>query len=79
MNLIMNDLKYTDERMKLRGECFRALQHHLEEHCREVYEFCHEWIIRGQNNIDEIEIEFLEYVLDKRDYNIDVLERSYNL
>jgi hypothetical protein len=75
----MDDWMYTDERMKLRAECFSALQHHLEGHCREVYEFCHEWIIRGQTNIDEVEIEFLEYVLDKRDYNIDVLERSYNL
>ena len=50
----MDDWMYTDERMKLRSECFRALQHHLEGHCREVYEFCHEWIIRGQTNIDEI-------------------------
>ena len=55
---------YTDEKMKLRAECFRALQHHLDENCRDVYEFCHQWILGGNTDIDDVEISFLEYVLD---------------
>ena len=33
----------------------------------------------GNTDIEDVEISFIEYVLDRRDYNIGVLERSYNL
>ena len=70
---------YTEEKMRLRGDCFRALKHYLEEHGKEVYEFCHEWVLRGNENVDDAELDFVQYVLDKRDYNISILEKSYNL
>ena len=70
---------YTDEKMKLRADCFRALQHYLDDNCRDVYEFCHRWIMGGNTDLEDVEISFMEYVLDRRDYNIGVLERSYNL
>ena len=72
---------YTDEKMKLRADCFRALQHHLDENCREVYEFCHQWILGGNTDIEDVEISFLEYVLDRRDYKSDrscVVRRNFN-
>jgi|TARA_B000000437_G_scaffold209170_1_gene178031 hypothetical protein len=75
----MDDWMYTDEKMKLRADCFRALQHHLDDNCRDVYEFCHQWIMGGNTDLEDVEISFMEYVLDRRDYNIGVLERSYNL
>ena len=75
----MEDWMYTEEKMRLRGDCFRALKHYLEEHCKEVYEFCHEWVLRGNENVDDAELDFVQYVLDKRDYNISILEKSYNL
>ena len=64
---------YTDEKMKLRAECFRALQHHLDENCREVYEFCHQWILGGNTDLEDVEISFMEYVLDRRDYNLSLI------
>ena len=51
---------YTDEKMKLRADCFRALQHHLDENCRDVYEFCHQWILGGNTDIEDVEISFLD-------------------
>ena len=75
----MEEWMYTEEKMRLRGDCFRALKHYLEEHGKEVYEFCHEWVLRGNQNVNDAELDFVQYVLDKRDYNISILERSYNL
>ena len=75
----MEDWMYTEEKMRLRGDCFRALKHYLEEHSREVYEFCHEWVLRGNENVKDAELDFVQYVLDKRDYNISILEKSYSL
>ena len=48
------DWRFTDERMQLRAAVFRALQHHLDENCRAVYEFCHDWVSQGNNNINNI-------------------------
>ena len=50
-----------------------------DRHSREVYEFCHEWVLRGNQNVKDAELDFVQYVLDKRDYNISILEKSYNL
>ena len=70
---------YTDEKMKLRADCFRALQHHLDENCGEVYEFCHQWILGGNTDIEDVEISLFaslqsssvscHYVLSRRGKN----------
>ena len=59
MNLIMNDLKYTDELMKLRADCLRSLSHYMEDHARAVFEFSTTWCEEGNTDINNIEECFL--------------------
>ena len=59
MNLIMNDLKYTDEKMKLRADCLRSLNHYIEDHARAVFEFSTTWCEEGNTDIHNIEECFL--------------------
>ena len=66
------DWRYSDERMLLRAEVFRALQHHLEDHCRAVYEFCNDWVRQGNKGSDNLEQHFQDYLRT-------VAETSYTL
>ena len=68
----MDDWRYSEDRMLLRAEVFRALQHHLNDHCRLVYEFCHDWVSQGNKTTDGIEGQFQKYLTF-------TLERSYAL
>ena len=66
MNLIMNDLKYTDELMKLRADCLRSLNHYMEDHARAVFEFStslFEDCNKDINNIEECFINSYRVVL----------------
>jgi len=56
------DWRYGEERMMLRAKVFYALSHHLHEHCRQVYEFCNDWVDHGNKNIDNIESFFQEHL-----------------
>lgn len=56
------DWRFSDERMQLRGMVFRALLHHLDDHCRLVYEFCNDWVSQGNKGIDNIEHHFQEFL-----------------
>ena len=49
-----DDWRFNDDRMQLRASVFRALQHHLDDHTRAVYEFCHDWVSQGNQNIDNM-------------------------
>jgi len=66
------DWRYSDERMLLRGQVFRALKHHLEDHCRAVFEFCNDWVSQGNKGIDNIEQHFQDYLKN-------TLGKSYTL
>ena len=80
VTLEMNeDWRFTDERMQLRASVFRALQHHLDENCRAVYEFCHDWVSQGNKNINNIEHYFQEYLRDVHQENVWKLESCLNL
>jgi len=58
----MEDWRYSDERMLLRAEVFRALQHHLADHTRAVYEFCTLWVDLGNPSNKSIEEAFQDYL-----------------
>ena len=58
----MDDWRYSEERMYLRAEVFRALSHHLEDHTRAVYEFCTIWVDQGNPNTNGIEQGFQDYL-----------------
>lgn len=73
------DWRFTDERMQLRASVFRALQHHLDENCRAVYEFCHDWVSQGNKNINNIEHYFQEYLRDVHQQNIWKLETCLSI
>ena len=70
-----DDWRFNDDRMQLRASVFRALQHHLDDHTRAVYEFCHDWVSQGNQNIDNIEFYFEEYLRDDRNTNVKKLEK----
>ena len=69
-NADMSDWRYSDERMKLRQEVFRALTPYLEQHSRHVYEFCNLWVDLGNPSKQSIEDAFQDYLLHN-------LENSY--
>jgi hypothetical protein len=60
----MNDWRYSEERMLLRAEVFRALSHHLNDHCRLVYEFCHDWVSQGNKTTTGVEQRFQDFIRD---------------
>jgi hypothetical protein len=64
--------EYSDERMHLRAEVFRALKHHLDTHCRLVFEFCNDWVRQENKGTDNLEQHFQNYLRT-------VAERSYTL
>jgi len=61
----MNDWRYSEERMQLRAEVFRALSHHLNDHCRLVYEFCHDWVSQGNKTTIGVEQRFQEFIRNR--------------
>jgi len=69
-NADMSDWRYSDGRMKLRQEVFRALTPYLDQHCRHVYEFCNLWVELGDPSYKSIEDAFQDYLLQN-------LENSY--
>jgi hypothetical protein len=73
------DWRFTDERMQLRAAVFRALQHHLDENCRAVYEFCHDWVSQGNKDTTNIEFYFQEYLRDVHQENVWKLESCLNI
>ena len=75
MNL---DWRYGDEKMQLRASAFYCLSHHLEEHCRSVYEFCSDWVSQGNKNVDNIEQHFQNYLSEINEKNIDHLEQCFD-
>ena len=77
-NSMSNDWRYSDERMQLRAAVFRALQHHLNENCRAVYEFCHDWVSQGNTGIDNIEYYFQEYLTNLHNENVFKLEKCFD-
>ena len=68
----MDDWRYSEERMLLRAAVFKALSHHLNDHCRTVYEFCHHWVSQGNKSTENIEEHFQDFLKF-------TLERSYAL
>ena len=66
----MRDWRYSDERMKMRQEVFRALATQLEQHCRHVYEFATIWVDQGNKDVENIVPAFENYLLSS-------LENSY--
>tara|TARA_B100000927_G_scaffold254447_1_gene220699 strand:+ start:2330 stop:2605 length:276 start_codon:yes stop_codon:yes gene_type:complete len=73
------DWRFTDERMQLRAAVFRALQHHLDENCRAVYEFCHDWVSQGNNNINNIEHYFQKYLKEVHHEQVYKLEKCLEI
>ena len=60
----MESDKYSDSQMLLRQECIMLLQKYLMQHQKEVYEFSHDWIAKGNNDTTYLEEDFLKYVSD---------------
>ena len=76
---MIEDWRYSDERLQLRASVFRALQHHLNDHCRAVYEFCNDWVNQGNKNIDNIEHYFQNYIKEIHHENVFKLEKCFNI
>jgi len=74
-----DDWRFSDERMQLRGAVFRALKHHLDEHCRAVYEFCNMWVSQGNKNTDNIESHFQTYLQETHNENVYKLEKCFDI
>ena len=56
---------YTDEKDEVKTDCLSCLTTSLDDNCRDVYEFCHQWIMGGNTDLEDVEISFMEYVLDR--------------
>lgn len=57
------DWRYSEDRMLLRAEAFVKLKAYFKlETVRYLYEFCHDWISQGNQNTDNIERYFLQYL-----------------
>ena len=50
--------------LQLRQECMGLLQKYLPQHQKEVYEFSHDWISKGNTDTTWLEEDFLKYVND---------------
>ena len=79
MSEFPKDWRYADDRMQLRAVVFRALSHHLNEHCRAVYEFCHDWVSQGNTGIDHIEYHFENYLENTHREQVYQLEKCLEL
>jgi len=60
-----NDWRYSDERMYLRAETFRALKHYLDDYTRQVYEFCDVWVSQGNKDCTNIDKYFRMYLIEE--------------
>ena len=56
---------YSDERMYLRAETFRALLHYLNDYTKQVYEFCDVWASRGNRDCTNIDMYFIMYLKEE--------------
>ena len=56
---------YSDERMYLRAEIFRALLHYLDDYAKQVYEFCDVWVSRGNRDCTNIDKYFIMYLKEE--------------
>lgn len=72
------DWRYSDDRMELRASVFYCLSHHLDEHCKNVYEFCNDWVSQGNKTIDNIEEHFQNYLQQINEKNIYHLRQCLN-
>ena len=79
MSEFPKDWRYADDRMQLRAAVFRCLSHHLDEHCRAVYEFCHDWVSQGNQGIDGIEEYFQNYLQETHEKNVYKLEKCLDI
>ncbi len=79
MSEFPTDWRYADDRMQMRAAVFRALSHHLEEHCRSVYEFCHDWVSQGNNHTNNIEQHFQNYLKETKRETVYTLEKCFDL
>ena len=61
----MESEKYSTEEMELRKQCIMLLKKYLKQHQKEVYEFSHDWIAKGNNDTTWLEEDFLKYVSDR--------------
>ena len=60
--MMMNDWRYTDERMAIRQKALLALKkYNTLDHVRQLYEFCDVWVSQGKSDTKGIEAFFLEY------------------
>lgn len=62
MNLTNADWRYSDERMKLRDEVFRALKQYLPEYPQAVYEFSDTYVSQGNPSVSGVEAQFKSYL-----------------
>ena len=72
------DWRFSDDRMQLRAAVFRALSHYLEDHCREVYEFCHDWVSQGNKDVTNIDEKFHDYLEQNKYEKYVFLERCFD-
>jgi len=49
------DWRYSYDRMELRQQVFMSLKDYLNEYPRAVYEFSHDWVSQGNNNLNNLE------------------------
>ena len=58
----MESEKYSASEMQIRQECIMKLQSYLNEHMKQVYEFSHDWVAKGNTDTTGLEEDFLVYV-----------------
>ena len=61
------DWRYSPERMALRADVFVALskRYFTLKHSKHLYEFCHDWVSQGNNNVPENIHEYFEAYLNE--------------
>mgnify|MGYP003109079549 CR=1 FL=1 len=79
MSEFPKDWRYADDRMQMRAAVFRALSHHLNDHCRAVYEFCHDWVSQGNNHTNNIEHHFQTYLKETHREKVYQLEKCLEI
>ena len=63
-NVTEMESKLSASDLQLRQECLMLLQQYLPQHQKEVYEFSHDWIAKGNKDTTWLEEYFLKYVND---------------
>ena len=60
---MINDWRYTEERMQLRQETFLKLKKHFNiNEVQLLYEFCDHWVSQGNNSTENVETEYQNFV-----------------